>query len=124
MQVTLTHKGEVLTRIGIGTRLDVMLQMMQAHANQLGASLEEIEFEFSPTAEDTLPYVSLIFLVGDDMVIGTINTPEYSQQREFGAVEGSYSDKGEVVRVIVAEMSRAAHSFSGIVQQDRERNKA
>lgn len=117
MQVTLTHKGSVLTNISIATRLDVMLQTMQAHAQQLNAPLEEIEFEFTPTEEDTLPYVSLIFLVGDKMVVGSINTPEYSLEREFGVVEEPYGDKEAVVKVIVAEISRAAHNFSNILQQ-------
>lgn len=117
MQVTLTHKGSILTQIAISTSLEVMLQTMQAHATQLQASLEEIEFEFSPTEGDTHPYVSMIFLVGDNMVIGSVHTPEYSLQREFGRVPTEYKDKNEVVKVIVAELSKAAHHFGNIVQQ-------
>jgi hypothetical protein len=120
MQVKLLYKGEVLTSLSATTSLDTMLRIMKIHAEQLEANLEDIGFEFGATTEDSLPYVSVLFLVGDNTVIGSINTPEYALSREFGAVDTAYKDKEKVVKMLAAEVSKAAHIVGNILKQSEK----
>src|SRR5678810_1196605 len=120
MQVKLSHKGAELTRISTATRMDAMLQIMRMHADQLQAPIEEIEFEFVPSTEDELPFVSMIFLIGENMVLGSVNTRSMALQREFGVVDKPYKDKEKVVNLIVSELSKATHIFGVLLRQEQE----
>ena len=119
MQVTLTHKGILLTHISMATTMRAMLQIMRMHADQLMVPVEEIEFEFTPTAEDALPFLSMVFIVGDNMVLGSVNTETMDLQREFGVVEEPYTDKNKIVNLMVSELSKATHIFGNLIKQGR-----
>lgn len=112
MQVVISHKGQPLLMIPGSTRMDAMLKEMRLFADQLQVPLQEIEFDFDTSGEGEIPSVSMIFLVMDNQVIGSISTPEYDLTREFGVTDKPYPNKGEVVKLIAAEMSKAAHNFS------------